>query len=112
MVFYITLITLLSLTTGLIAVDEGLIKFPEYPDFNPIDEPPPIAGGVFLSFLLGTGTGVIEFSAFIIIIFVFLVNLTLFTMPTLLPAWLNTIIFLPIGVFIVYEALARLGRGS
>ena len=101
-VFYTTVIVLMTLLGATLGDGSEIIEFPSVPS-NPTLEGIPILGFFVL---------LIEYLAFFVLVIGFLFKMVGFTLFDFIPWWLNTIIFLPLVVTILYETIARLIRGS
>ena len=106
MVFYITLIVILTGLGATFGGAENIIEFPTLPDIpNPADEIP-VVGAIFGFFVL-----VLIFVAWIALIISFLFQLIAFTFVDFVGFPLNVIIFLPITMFMIWEVI-KLIRGT
>lgn len=95
--FYVVTITILVLLN--VNIDNSIVEIPEKPEIPGVSRIP------LFGFL-------IETAAFIVLLFGFILSLIFVTFTELIPLWLNSIIFIPIIIFMIYEIVARLIRGS
>jgi hypothetical protein len=101
--FYTILIVFASMWGLNSQVEEDVLSFPEYPSFSFLDDLG-ILGGIF-----GLILGAIPF-LFLVGSYIF--SVLKFTFADFIPAWLSTIIFLPLVFVLAYEFIARHFRGS
>ena len=110
-VFYTVLILLLTSAGFVVGVDTTLIEFPIFPVVpgqTNFLESVGLFGTILVIPLL-----IVEFVVFVLLILTFIFKLIGFTLINFLPAWLNTLLFLPLILTIVYEVIARFfGFGS
>ena len=109
--FYVALITLVSLY-GYSTLDQELL----FPEVSPVNQGTNSTGFELITGSTSAGTDLQEVEENLIstairnVTLIFRVIFLSFT--DLFPAWLNTIVFLPLTLFMIYEVVARLVRGS
>ena len=109
-VFYVTILVLLVALGASIGADEQLIEFPVFPELPGAQDVIDRLG--LLGVIAGFFILILEFIGFVFLIIGFLFEIVQFTLVDFLPVWLNTLIFLPLIILIVYEVIARQVRGS
>ncbi len=106
-VFYVTLLVMLTGLGATFGGAEDILEFPTLPDIpNPAED-------VFgLSFIFGFFILLILFVAWIGLSLTFLFQIVAFTFTDFIGFPLNVIIFLPLTIFMIYEVVGRMVRGS